>query len=118
MKKAPRIGSLIGLLIAFSLCGCAVSYVDDEGNQHVIGLVNMSLIGVDGNTKKAGDKVEVENIGVMFLHGPLHTGVSVGYTHESTLQLKNDSLYLPDRKLDTDLSEKEIKKEVVKIELE
>lgn len=73
------------IFIPFLLAGCVVSYVDEKGTQHIIGLSHVALTGAENNSLTAGDKVEVESLGLLFLSGPLHKGVGLGYTQQSTI---------------------------------
>ena len=99
---------LTSLLFLFSLCGCAVSYIDAAGDQRIIGLVSITLDRPADTPIIAGDKISVSNIGLMYLSSPLHTGLSIGYTNESSVLLKNNVLVLPES---NDVSSDEIEKE-------
>jgi len=92
VRKLLRFGYL--LVCVYVLSGCAFSYVDNQGRHNVIGILNLSMQGVEDDKRKAGDKVEITNIGILFSHGPIHSGLSVGYNKESTMTLKNDALVL------------------------
>lgn len=85
---------IFSLCILANLSGCAVSYVDEEGRHIVVGLVYMSMGGIENDQRHAGDKVEVTNIGVLVTGGALQSGLSIGYNKEITMHLKNDILLL------------------------
>jgi hypothetical protein len=92
VSKLLRLG--VHLLLMSILSGCAFSYVDSQGTHHFIGVMHISMQGVEDDQRKAGDKVEVTNIGILVSHGPIYSGLSLGYTKESTMNLKNDVLVL------------------------
>jgi len=76
------------------LNACAVSYIDENGKQRVIGLVNLKLDRPVDSPMIAGDEISVTNIGVMYSSSPLYHGLSIGYTQESSVILKNNVLVI------------------------
>lgn len=96
------------MFIPFLMAGCAFSYVDEQGTQHIIGLSHVALTGVENNSLTAGDEVEVENLGLLFLSGPLHKGVGLGYTQQSTMFIKNNALVIPQAPTQNTPAEQEI----------
>ena len=82
------------LILMFVMSGCAISYIDSEGNHNMVGFMNITMQGVENDKLKAGDKIEVTNVGILLSNGPLYSGVSVGYNKESTTSIKNDALSL------------------------
>ena len=82
------------LILMFVMSGCAISYIDSEGNHNMVGFMNITMQGVENDKLKAGDKIEVTNVGILLSNGPLYSGVSVGYNKESTTSIKNDALVL------------------------
>ena len=84
------------LLVTFMILqsSCAMSYIDDDGNHRIIGLVNITLNRPVDSDLVAGDKVEIESIGVMYSKTALHHGLTVGYGRETTVVLKNDAITL------------------------
>ena len=82
------------LILMFVISGCAISYIDSEGNHNMIGFMHVAMQGVENDKLKAGDKIEVTNVGILLSNGPLYSGVSVGYNKESTTSIKNDALVL------------------------
>ena len=67
------------LILMFFMSGCAISYIDSEGNHNMVGFMNVTMQGVENDKLKAGDKIEVTNVGILLSNGPLYSGVSVGY---------------------------------------
>ncbi len=82
------------LLLMLTISGCAISYVDDEGQKRIIGLVNLTLSNKGDD--QGADKVEVTSIGILFSSNPVSTGLSVGYTKEVTMKIHNNALILMD----------------------
>ena len=82
--------------IAAILGACAYSYTDDNGNQRVIGLVDMS-IGSTGNPRTfAGTVVDLSTIGFA-VHSDADGGsLTLGYSRAITGSLRNHSLVLGD----------------------
>jgi hypothetical protein len=71
---------------------CAYQYVDADGNQRVMGLVNVA-IDTDENCS-APRKVTVSTLGISAVNLPSHGGVSVGYSRNSSLFLPDDQLVI------------------------
>jgi hypothetical protein len=82
------------LILMFVMSGCAISYIDSEGNHNMVGFMNITMQGVENDKLEVGDKIEVTNVGILLSNGPLYSGVSVGYNKESTTSIKNDALVL------------------------
>ncbi len=80
------------LIIALILVNysCAINYIDDDGNQRIIGLVSIKLERPTEYPLVAGDKVSISNIGVLVSKGPVHSGISIGYNSETSIVLKNN----------------------------
>lgn len=85
---------IVSILYSVVVAGCAVSYIDDEGRHNVIGFAHVAFQGAEDNARKAGDKVEVTNVGVLFMQGKIHSGVSFGFNNEVSMVIKNDVLIL------------------------
>lgn len=82
------------LLLLLTISGCAISYVDDEGQKRIIGLVNLTLSNKGGD--QGADKVEVTSIGILLSSNPVSTGLSAGYTKEVTMKIHNNALIFMD----------------------
>lgn len=77
---------------------CAVTYVDEQGDKHVVGWVNMTIEAKVPKKLSAGEKTSIANIGVMLVSGPHCGGLSIGYTKEEFMTLNNHALVLfPDK---------------------
>jgi hypothetical protein len=86
VRRLPRLGILF--ILNWVLSGYAISHIDNQGLHYVIGILQVSILGVVDDKPKAGDKVEVTNIGILISHGPLSSRLSVVYNRESTMNLK------------------------------
>jgi hypothetical protein len=51
-------------------------------------MLHLSMQGVEDDKRKAGDEVQITNIGILHNHGPLYSGLSIGYNKGSTMNLK------------------------------
>jgi hypothetical protein len=96
LLKNVVISIILILLTSTCLSGCAISYTNELGEQRIIGLVDITIAGVEENQKVAGDSVELTNVGIMFSHNPISTGFGIGYNKETISKIKNDVLILMD----------------------
>ena len=100
-RRAARSGrparALIRALIcALPLSACAVSYVDDDGNQHVIGFANIVIAPSTQDQPTAGNVVDLTTIGLSLNSMPDGQSLSLGYSRAVTATLKNNVLVLGD----------------------
>jgi hypothetical protein len=89
LTTAP--GSLV--LAGIVLCGCAASYMDAQGRQHVIGFVDISTTPARGPAL-AGDIVEVTTLGVSVLSTTRETSLAIGYNRVTTAAFRDNALAL------------------------
>lgn len=85
-----------GTALASLLSGClSVSYVDSSNRRHVIGFVDVVVESADpGSGKPEPAVVSVTTVGVhMYSGGAVcnGSGVVVGYAHETTVVVPNNS---------------------------
>ena len=85
--------AFLGLCVAL-LNGCAISYLNSDGTQHVIGFVKMTIPGPENKEENAGETVDILTIGILLYFSPIHSGISLGYTHEQITGLRNNVLVL------------------------
>jgi hypothetical protein len=71
---------------------CAVSYTDNKGNQHIIGFAHIEITADQTVAEIAGNAVTVSNIGVLLSSHEKQKSLSVGYTSETIIYLKNNIL--------------------------
>lgn len=74
--------------------GCAYSYVDGDGTQHVIGLVSLEIRSTDDSQTLAGNVVDVTSVGVAYLAVPNNTSVTIGYSRTVAATIRNHSFVL------------------------
>lgn len=81
------------LMAAFSVTGCAYRYVDDSGQQHVIGLVAMEIGPPPAQAPAvAGDVTRITALGLSLSKTPLQTGIALGYSRDEFAVLDNNAL--------------------------
>ena len=74
------------------LGGCSVTFVDEGGRKHVLGLVHLTVAPSEGPT--AGDVVGVQTLGLSIYETPIHSGIALGWHSERTAALKNNVLVI------------------------
>ena len=81
---------IVKAAVFLTLSGCvSYSYVDDHDVQHVIGFVDVAIPGADGHAPKS---VSVTGFGLFaFSHPDRGSGVVLGYSRETSLELPNGS---------------------------
>jgi hypothetical protein len=72
--------------------GCSLTYMDEAGRKHVLGLVHMTVAPSEGPT--AGDVVGVQTLGLSIYQTPIHSGIALGWHSEKTAALKNNALVI------------------------
>ena len=84
------------MLGALPLSACAVSYVDDAGNQHVIGFASIVIAPSGQDQPIAGNVVDLTTVGLSLNSMPDGNSLSLGYSRVVTATLRNDALVLGD----------------------
>lgn len=84
-----KVVTLISILLTSS--GCALQYVDTEGNYNTIGFVN-----IKSNTNLNSEYCTVENIevttfGISGINMPSHGALTVGYSTNTTKIIQSTS---------------------------
>lgn len=82
---------LLGMVVMLTQA-CAYQYVDTDGNQRIVGLVNVAIDRDEACS--APRKVSVTTLGVSAVNLPSHGGLSVGYSRNSSLFLADDQLVI------------------------
>lgn len=75
--------SLVSLLVA-SMCSCSLNYIDNDGNQHILGVLNMEIQrpeSMDPSLKQ----VDLKSLGISLQSSPVQSSVSVGYSKTTLL---------------------------------
>src|SRR5215470_9107901 len=83
-----------GWAMATLLCGCALSYTDDSGNRHIIGLVDYTVRAPAAAETIAGDVVEVTSIGLSIGQNAQGGYITAGYNRQATAVLRDDVVVL------------------------
>ena len=89
VRQLKKTTLVIFCIELFMTTGCAYQYVDSQGSQHIVGLVNVSI---DINeTCGVPNKIEVTTVGLSAVSLPSHGGITLGYSHNSTVILRGDT---------------------------
>ena len=65
------------------LSGCAMSYTDEAGNRHVVGLMHLALPATD-KLSEGSSGFRTTTVGVSFTQGDFGNAIALGY-NETTL---------------------------------
>jgi hypothetical protein len=70
--------------VLFSLLieACALTYVDDQGAKHVLGLVNMKIEPQVIADQTLAESVQIQSVGVSIYSTPINSGMALGYNNE------------------------------------
>lgn len=82
------------LLLFSLLSGCAVTYIDENGNKNIIGFVNVKTKPAEKVFYIAGETIDVTSIGFMFFNSTEQSSITIGYGKETHTYLKNNVLLL------------------------
>jgi hypothetical protein len=87
---------MIGLaaIAAIPCGGCAVTYTDEAGAQHTIGLVDIAVKAPADPATLAGNVVEVTSVGISVGQTAQGTYVTAGYNQQTTAVLRDNALVL------------------------
>lgn len=88
MKPERRISILLALTLAMS--GCAYSYLDKSGAQHVVGLVSLTMEPSREPQTFAGNVSVIRTIGIVSNSDPLSKTIAVGYNQQTLAYLRNN----------------------------
>lgn len=80
--------------LAGSLCGCAVTYTDSNGDLHTIGLLDMTVRAPAALETFAGDIVEVTSLGVSIGQNAQGGYLTAGFNRQTTAALRDNALVL------------------------
>lgn len=79
-------------LVYFSLQGCTSIYMLPNGDTRVIGLVAMTIAAPSG--VRAGTAFSAQNLGVLLYKHTDQSGLSMGYSDFSILQVENNACFI------------------------
>jgi len=77
-------------LSASALCSCAHSYVDAEGNRHIVGLVKLTIPPAT-TEPAAADWVRLRHVGLALNRGEFANSLILGYSDNTTAVIRNHS---------------------------
>jgi hypothetical protein len=76
------------------LSGCALTYTDEAGARHTIGLVDIAVKAPADPATLAGNVVEVTTLGISVGQTAQGAYLTAGYNHETTAALRDNALVL------------------------
>ncbi len=91
-RRALRPTAVLFAMLALS--GCAISYVDDAGNQHVLGFASIVIAPSTQGQPTAGNVIDLTTVGVALNSMPDGQSFSIGYSRSVIATLRNDVLVL------------------------
>jgi len=83
----------IGVLILIGH-GCALSYTDEHGDRHAIGLLDVSVHSPEAPETFAGSVVEITSFGLSVGRTAQGGYLTAGYNREVTAALRDNALVL------------------------
>jgi len=80
--------------LACILSACSYSYVDPDGTQHIIGLVNLEISPAEDDSTLAGDVIGITTIGFSYHSAHGNSALTLGYGRYVSAALRNHVLVL------------------------
>ena len=74
--------------------GCALSYMDEHGDRHMIGLLDVTVHSPAAPETFAGSVVEITSFGLSVGHTAQGGYLTAGYNREVTAALRDNALVL------------------------
>lgn len=98
VRGALSIVSMVGIfLLLCVVCfaeGCAYSYIDNDGDRHLIGLVDVKIRDAPESETYAGQIVDWRTLGISVNRNEMGSSVAIGYNRDVSGYLKNNSLVI------------------------
>lgn len=91
-RKSRRLSTLAIALTTLSLTACSYSYMDEDGRKQVIGLVNITIDDGQTSHEIAGHQISIQALGLNISSTPLGHGLTLGYSNETLLAVKDNTL--------------------------
>ena len=82
----------LSLSACLALAGCAYKYVDSEGDERVVGFVNMKTRPAAASGPHAGTVVDLQVLGLGISRTAQGGSLILGYSREVTAQIKDNAL--------------------------
>lgn len=90
-----RAAGAVGMLLLMGATqGCAISYIDTDGNRHTLGLVDITMRTPAAPETVAGDVVEVTSLGLSIGQNAQGGYLTAGYNRQTTAALRDNALVL------------------------
>lgn len=80
----------LAALAATALAGCAHSYIDTDGNRHVIGLVHLTLPPSNA-APRAADWMRTRTVGLALSRMDIGSSLELGYSDNLLAVVRNNS---------------------------
>ena len=84
-------GNLWLAALAVALAGCAHTYVDGEGNTHVIGVVHMVVPKLVDTDAAQAQSLQVRSIGLSLLTAAERTSLTIGYNDDTLVLVRGSA---------------------------
>ncbi|MBI2372111.1 MAG: hypothetical protein HYV08_18085 [Deltaproteobacteria bacterium] len=84
-------GFICGASLLAASNGCSFTYVDSRGATHVLGLVKLTIEPPWNREELGAESVQIRSVGISVYSTPLHTGVVIGYNHETLTAVHNNA---------------------------
>ena len=88
----PRIVRIVFAASILASAGCAYHFVDTNGNQRIVGFVDIETKLANNSAEFAGELVKLQTFGLLVSSNPVGSSMALGYDSEVFAQLKNNSL--------------------------
>jgi hypothetical protein len=82
------------MALTAGLCGCSFSYVDAQGDQHVLGLVDYTVHAPGDPNTLAGNVLEVTSVGISVGQNAQGGYLTAGYNRQTTAALRDNAALL------------------------
>ena len=92
--RALQSRSAVVLATTLTLCGCAVTYTDNDGNRHAMGLLDVTVRPPADPLPVAGDVVEITSLGISVGQTAQGGYLTIGFNREATAALRDSSAVL------------------------
>lgn len=88
--NVPMVELFALCLIATGISGCAHSYIDEQGNRRIIGLVNLAISPATSEPA-AADWIRLRQIGISLNRSEFASSLDVGYSDNTIAVIRNNS---------------------------
>ena len=74
------------------LSGCAYRYINENGEETVVGLLKLTIHKEIENHEVGAESTNVSNVGISILKTPVAKGLSIGYNDETVTIIRNNAV--------------------------